>query len=188
MVKGLVAFLHLVTAASAAFVLHDSRPAPPSGYVHEGAAPLDHNITFRIALAWGDAAGLETTLWNISHPASARYGQWLSAGQSFGLGYSPLFILTPTSCRGARGVCPTQDGDENGLDFLRRIERSATVRSVRKRRRVCVHDDSGARERTLSRRLPSLHTRVVWRDARAHAGLFPAFGACGTRSDDRADD
>jgi hypothetical protein len=94
MAKGLLALLHLVTAASAAFVLHDSRAAPPAGYVHEGAAPLDHNITFRIALAWGDAAGLEATLWNISHPASARYGQWLSAGAFSDSGSGALCVLT----------------------------------------------------------------------------------------------
>jgi hypothetical protein len=101
MLRGLLALLHLAAAALATFVLHDSRPAPPVGYVHQGAAPLDHNITLRVALAWADAVGLEATLLNISHPASARYGQWLSAGWSFDseLGCSALFILTLPSCR-----------------------------------------------------------------------------------------
>jgi tripeptidyl-peptidase-1 len=86
-----LALLSLCALARASFVLHDSRGAPPSGFVHQGAAPADETITFRVGLTSSDVAGLEAKLQTISNPASSEYGQWLSAG-------GHVFVLDEVGC------------------------------------------------------------------------------------------
>jgi tripeptidyl-peptidase-1 len=72
--------LALCASASAQFVLHNSRAAPPNGYINHGPAPASQIITLRVALTPSDIAGLEAKVLDISNPASANYAQWLSAG------------------------------------------------------------------------------------------------------------
>jgi tripeptidyl-peptidase-1 len=75
-----LALLALCASASAQFVLHNSRAAPPSGYTHQGPAPASQTLTLRVALASNNIAGLEAKLLDISNPASPNYAKWLSAG------------------------------------------------------------------------------------------------------------
>jgi tripeptidyl-peptidase-1 len=74
------ALLTLCASASAQFVLHNSRTAPPSGYTHQGSAPAEQTLALRVALASNNLAGLEAKLLDISNPSSPDYAKWLSAG------------------------------------------------------------------------------------------------------------
>jgi tripeptidyl-peptidase-1 len=78
--RALVSVLCLAVAVSGSLVLHDSRPTPPHGFVHHGAAPTHQTLTLRVGLASANMSGLEATLQRISNPASPEYGQWLTAG------------------------------------------------------------------------------------------------------------
>jgi tripeptidyl-peptidase-1 len=75
-----LALLTLCASASAQFVLHNSRAAPPSGYTHQGPAPAGQTLALRVALASNNIAGLEAKLLDISNPESPNYAKWLSAG------------------------------------------------------------------------------------------------------------
>ncbi|KAF7336459.1 Tripeptidyl-peptidase sed3 [Mycena sanguinolenta] len=59
-------------------VVHESRAAPPQGFVQSGAAPAEQQLTLRIALKQNNIAGLETELYKVSDPASEFYGQHLT--------------------------------------------------------------------------------------------------------------
>jgi tripeptidyl-peptidase-1 len=75
-----LALLTLAACAAGQFTLHDVRGTPPAGFTHMGAAPAGQPITLRVGLASSNMAGLEAKLQSISHPGSAEYGKWLSAG------------------------------------------------------------------------------------------------------------
>jgi subtilase family serine protease len=78
-----ISLLSLVVVASGSHVPHASRPAPPTGFLHQGAAPEAQTITLRVGLASANTAGLEAKLRSISNPTSPEYGQWLTAGICF---------------------------------------------------------------------------------------------------------
>ncbi|KAJ7628013.1 family S53 protease [Mycena polygramma] len=59
--------------------VHESRAAPPSGFVDSGIVPVDKLIVLRIAMKQANITGLETILYKISDPASREYGQHLTA-------------------------------------------------------------------------------------------------------------
>ncbi|KAJ6481491.1 family S53 protease [Mycena vitilis] len=59
--------------------VHESRAAPPSGFVDSGILPADELIVLRIAMKHANIAGLETMLYKVSDPASGEYGQYLTA-------------------------------------------------------------------------------------------------------------
>ncbi|KAJ7867806.1 family S53 protease [Mycena leptocephala] len=61
--------------------VHRSRAEPASGFVRSGAAPAQKALTLRIALRQNNIAGLETELYKVSDPASAFYGQYLTADE-----------------------------------------------------------------------------------------------------------
>ncbi|KAJ7242886.1 family S53 protease [Mycena haematopus] len=87
MVAGLffVALFSLAAATPAArsnFVLHEKRDAVPSGFVSNGPAPTSAIIPLRIGLFSNDFPGLEDTLYAVSTPGSARYGQHLSLAEA----------------------------------------------------------------------------------------------------------
>ncbi|KAJ6630026.1 family S53 protease [Mycena sp. CBHHK59/15] len=60
-------------------VVHETRDEPARGFVNSGIAPAAKEITLRIALKQNNIAGLETRLYEVSDPASALYGQHLTA-------------------------------------------------------------------------------------------------------------
>ncbi|KAJ7088031.1 family S53 protease-like protein [Mycena belliarum] len=62
-----------------AMAIHESRAAPARGFVKSGVAPAAKELTLRIALKQKNIAGLETALYQVSDPASALYGQHLTA-------------------------------------------------------------------------------------------------------------
>jgi tripeptidyl-peptidase-1 len=51
-------------------VVHESRAAPAKGFVQSAAAPVEQELTLRIALKQNNIAGLETELYKVSDPAS----------------------------------------------------------------------------------------------------------------------
>jgi tripeptidyl-peptidase-1 len=61
--------------------VHERRIAVPSGFVHSGSVPAGEEITLRIALTSTDMAGLEKTVYEISDPANAKYGQHLTPAE-----------------------------------------------------------------------------------------------------------
>ncbi|KAK7048086.1 Tripeptidyl-peptidase sed3 [Favolaschia claudopus] len=89
MVAGLffVSLFTLAIASPAArsnFVIHEKRDAVPSSFVRAGPAPSTATIPLRIGLFSKDFPGLEETLFAVSTPGSARYGQHLTLAQAKG--------------------------------------------------------------------------------------------------------
>ncbi|KAF7365470.1 Tripeptidyl-peptidase sed3 [Mycena venus] len=83
MVAGLffISLFSLAVASPATrsnFVLHERRDAVPSSFVKVGPAPTTATIPLRIGLFSNDFPGLEETLYAVSTPGSARYGQHLT--------------------------------------------------------------------------------------------------------------
>ncbi|KAJ7176048.1 family S53 protease-like protein [Mycena crocata] len=76
--RKLLTILSVVTAAASRMVVHESRPAAPSGFVSHGSAPASDMITLRVGLTSNNVAGLETKLMSISTPGSSDFRQWLS--------------------------------------------------------------------------------------------------------------
>ncbi|KAK6984776.1 peptidase S53 domain-containing protein [Favolaschia claudopus] len=64
-----------------AMVVHDSRSEPARGFVKSGLAPVASDLTLRIAMKPNNIAGLESALYAVSDPASALYGQHLTADE-----------------------------------------------------------------------------------------------------------
>ncbi|KAJ7349616.1 subtilisin-like protein [Mycena albidolilacea] len=64
--------------SSARMIVHESRPAAPSGFVSQGAAPANNLLTLRFALAPNNLAGLQTKLASVSTPGSPEFRKWLS--------------------------------------------------------------------------------------------------------------
>ncbi|KAK7035950.1 subtilisin-like protein, partial [Favolaschia claudopus] len=62
-------------------VVHERRDAPPAGFVHSGAAPAEQTLNLKIGLAQSNLPGLESALYEVASPGSAKYGQWLSKDQ-----------------------------------------------------------------------------------------------------------
>ncbi|KAJ7796702.1 Pro-kumamolisin, activation domain-containing protein [Mycena olivaceomarginata] len=61
--------------------VHEKRNAVPSRFVQSGSVPPSKEITLRIALTNTDIAGLEKTVYEISDPVNALYGQHLTPEQ-----------------------------------------------------------------------------------------------------------
>ena len=61
--------------------VHESRTNVPSGFVQTGAASPDTQLKLRLALVQKDTAGLIDSLYAVSTPGSASYGQHLSKEQ-----------------------------------------------------------------------------------------------------------
>ncbi|KAJ7195123.1 family S53 protease [Mycena pura] len=64
-----------------AMAVHGSIKAVPKGFAQTGSVSTTQQITLRIALAHSDIAGLEKITYDVSDPASAQYGQHLTAEQ-----------------------------------------------------------------------------------------------------------
>ncbi|KAJ6584337.1 family S53 protease-like protein [Mycena capillaripes] len=77
----LLSFLLFATAAAGRMVVHESRHAAPAGFVKEGVAPADQEITLRFALTSKDLAGLQNKLVSISTPGSPEFRRWLTKDQ-----------------------------------------------------------------------------------------------------------
>ncbi|KAJ7181486.1 family S53 protease [Mycena crocata] len=84
-----ISLLHLATLLAFAaanpltrrtMAVHEQREGVPAGFVHVGPVPSE-KITLRIALANTDIAGLEAKTYAVSDPASALYGQHLTAAE-----------------------------------------------------------------------------------------------------------
>ncbi|KAJ7511084.1 family S53 protease [Mycena galericulata] len=61
-----------------AMAVHESRDAVPNGFVNSGPAPATKELTLHVALKPNNISGIETTLYAVSDPASALYGQYLT--------------------------------------------------------------------------------------------------------------
>jgi tripeptidyl-peptidase-1 len=61
--------------------VHENRNAVPSRFVQSGSVPANKEITLRIALTSTDIAELEKTVYEISDPVNALYGQHLTPDQ-----------------------------------------------------------------------------------------------------------
>ncbi|KAJ6482749.1 family S53 protease [Mycena sanguinolenta] len=85
MVLGAIFFATPVLLAAAnpvdrkAMAEHETRAEPATGFVLSGVAPATTEITLHIAMAQNNIAGLEEALYAVSDPASALYGQHLTA-------------------------------------------------------------------------------------------------------------
>ncbi|THH04062.1 hypothetical protein EW145_g5800 [Phellinidium pouzarii] len=79
-----LAFLASFVAAVSAnpvfrsLVVHEQRENAPDGFVMIGAAPANKMLNLRLALVNSDMAGLENSLYAVSTPGSALYGQHLT--------------------------------------------------------------------------------------------------------------
>ncbi|KAJ7465224.1 family S53 protease-like protein [Mycena latifolia] len=76
-----VSLLSLAAASPASrpnFVVHERRDAAPSSFAKVGPAASDATINLRIGLFSNNFAGLEETLYAVSTPGSALYGQHLT--------------------------------------------------------------------------------------------------------------
>ncbi|KIJ35837.1 hypothetical protein M422DRAFT_180170 [Sphaerobolus stellatus SS14] len=75
-----LSFIGVATASRFAqnLVLHEKLDAIPEGFVKNGPAAESTTLNLRINLASTDMAGLEETLFAVSTPHSARYGQHLT--------------------------------------------------------------------------------------------------------------
>ncbi|KAH8108269.1 family S53 protease [Phellopilus nigrolimitatus] len=76
-------FVSLVAAVAANpvlhnLVLHEQRECAPNGFIKLGAAPADQVLNLRLALVNSDMPGLESSLYAVSTPGSALYGQHLT--------------------------------------------------------------------------------------------------------------
>ena len=59
--------------------VHHSRSEIPSGFTLEGPVSDETTVKLRIALKQNNMDGLIETLYDVSTPSSAKYGQWLSS-------------------------------------------------------------------------------------------------------------
>ncbi|KAJ7725339.1 family S53 protease-like protein [Mycena metata] len=87
MVAGLffLSLLSLAIASPAArskFVVHEKREAVPSSFAKVGPAPSSTKIPLRIGLFSNNFPGLEETLYAVSTPGSALYGQHLTLDEA----------------------------------------------------------------------------------------------------------
>ncbi|KAJ7884129.1 Pro-kumamolisin, activation domain-containing protein [Mycena olivaceomarginata] len=106
----LLTLLSIVTWASAGpMVVHESRSAPPPGFVRQGVAPNNTMLTLRLALASNDVAGLEEKLMSLATPGSSEFRQWLSMDEvkSF-VQPSPETIAAFDAFASANGLSPKQ--------------------------------------------------------------------------------
>ncbi|KAF7336180.1 Family S53 protease-like protein [Mycena venus] len=104
----LLTVLSIVAWASAGpMVVHESRSAPPPGFVRQGVAPDNTMLTLRLALASNDVAGLEDKLMSLATPGSSEFRQWLSMDEvkSF-VQPSPETVTAFNAFASANGLAP----------------------------------------------------------------------------------
>lgn len=77
-------------------VVRDERTTVPSGFALNAAAPTDQMLNLRVALVNSDIAGLESELYAVSTPSSARYGQHLTKEQVC-ISFSSLISMSNVS-------------------------------------------------------------------------------------------
>ena len=77
----LLAFVAANPLSRRSMAVHETRAAVPTGFARAGTVSPSEQITLRIALANTDMAGLEAQTYAVSDPASATYGQHLTAEQ-----------------------------------------------------------------------------------------------------------
>ncbi|KAJ6478021.1 family S53 protease [Mycena vulgaris] len=77
-----IAFLFLFLAGVRAnSLVLEKRDGPPPGFSRVGPAPLDQTLNLRLALTQNNIAGLQDTVYDISTPGNARYGQYLTQNE-----------------------------------------------------------------------------------------------------------
>lgn len=64
--------------ATRSLEVHETRAAVPSGFVKSAPASPNTLLNLRLGLANSNTDGLITTLYDVSTPSSANYGQHLS--------------------------------------------------------------------------------------------------------------
>ncbi|KAJ7481352.1 subtilisin-like protein [Mycena galericulata] len=100
--------LPIVTAVYAGMVVHESRSAPPTGFVSQGGASGGEMLTLRVALTSNNVVGLEQKLMSVSTPGSSEFRQWLSMEEvkSF-VEPSPQTVAALNAFSAANGLKPT---------------------------------------------------------------------------------
>ncbi|KAJ6454753.1 family S53 protease [Mycena vitilis] len=78
MFRRLTVLLSLLVGVHCELVLLGKRDAPPPGFARIGAAPVNEVLNLRLALAPSNIQGLEDTVYDVSTPGNARYGQYLT--------------------------------------------------------------------------------------------------------------
>jgi tripeptidyl-peptidase-1 len=68
----------LATTVHAGFSVVETRNFPPQGFSRIGPTSPDKILSFRVALAQANIAGLQDTLYELSTPGNSRYGQYLT--------------------------------------------------------------------------------------------------------------
>ncbi|KAJ7448380.1 family S53 protease-like protein [Mycena latifolia] len=101
--------LSLGAVSSGRMIVHENRPAAPSGFVSQGAAPADDLLALRFALAPNNLAGLQTKLASVSTPGSSEFRKWLSKDEvkSF-MRPSAETIAAFNAFASANGLKPTE--------------------------------------------------------------------------------
>ncbi|KAJ7070060.1 family S53 protease [Mycena amicta] len=114
MVAGLflISLLSTLVAASPAprpnFKVHDRRDAIPASFAKVGPASAETTIKLRLGLFSNDFPGLEDTLFAVSTPGSARYGQHLTLEQAKAfMEPSAESLSAVTSWLASNGLTPT---------------------------------------------------------------------------------
>jgi tripeptidyl-peptidase-1 len=74
-----IAFLCLLLAGvHANSLMLEKRDGSPPGFSRVGPTPLDQTLNLRLALMQKNITGLHDTVYDISTPGNARYGQYLT--------------------------------------------------------------------------------------------------------------
>ncbi|KAJ6560627.1 family S53 protease [Mycena vulgaris] len=81
MLKAVTFLPFLVVATSCKFLVLERRDSPPAGFLHVGATPQDQILSLRFSLTQQDILGLQDTVYEISTPGNARYGQYLTQNE-----------------------------------------------------------------------------------------------------------
>lgn len=77
--------------AKRGMIVHEQRGEVPNGFAQTGVPSSDTLITLRIALSHTNIAGLESELYAVSDPVSARYGQHLTPAEVGSYVLPPIF-------------------------------------------------------------------------------------------------
>jgi tripeptidyl-peptidase-1 len=91
MFKPTITLSLLLAAIRANPLVLEKRDSPPIGFSRIRSTLGDKILSFRLALAQNDVAGLHDTVYDVSTPGSPRYGQYLTKEEV-------PFMISSVSC------------------------------------------------------------------------------------------
>ncbi|KAJ7589493.1 family S53 protease-like protein [Mycena floridula] len=142
-----------------AMAVHEQRAAAdvPSAFSKLGDASPDHLISFRVGLTPKDIAGLETALYAVSEPDSAKFGQHLSLEEVKAFaGPTPETVAAVTEWLSDNEITEvsTSGAFDDYLTFSIPVSKANTLLNAKFE--SFVHTPTGSkRVRTLSYSLPT---------------------------------